>query len=331
LELLPIFYKIIIFNMPKCPVCNSSSFLLKSLTKDFIESSLVKFYHESIPEINLIDYSIYKCNNCTLEFCDPMFAGTKKFYDWMIHQPNYYPTYRWEWGIVLKQVLPNSNDQTNLVEVGCGNGDFLKFIKKSSSINALGMDTSESAISVCAARDLNAICDSIESFSNKENSIKKFDIACSFHCLEHVEDPLGFVKEMKSMLKFGGSIFLSTPYSPMCYESQWYDPLNHPPHHMSRWNKRSYEELAKILDMQINFHTHEPATLFQRTFLALDIKYYGFKIFHSRKKMVLNSIFRFKDFYKEYHFQRKRDVVNGKPAPDVILVQLIFKYGANDK
>ncbi len=308
--------------MKSCPVCSSSSDLVKTLSKDFIVASLEKFYHESIPEINLIDYSIYQCKNCTLQFCDPMSGGTKKFYDWMIHQPNYYPTYRWEWGVALEQIKPLSNNQSNLVEVGCGNGDFLKFIKINSSINGLGIDTSESAISVCKARDLNAICESIETYTNKPYPIKKFDFACSYHCLEHVEDPLGFIKEIKSILNKDGSIFLSTPYSPMCYESQWHDPLNHPPHHMTRWNKKAYEVLAEMVNMRIKFYTHEPATLLQRTLLALDIKYYGFKIFHSRKQMLFNTIFKFKDFIKEYQFQKSRDIVNGKPAPDVILVEL---------
>lgn len=311
--------------MIKCPLCDSPSKLVKSLNTDFIESSLAKFYNETIPEINLVDYSIFKCEQCSLEFCNPIFGGTKKFYDWIIHQPNYYPTFRWEWGIVLDQISPLSNTDTNLVEIGCGNGDFLKFVKKTSSIKGLGIDTSQSAISVCEARDLNAICESIESYTSKPYPIKKFNYACSFHCLEHVEDPLGFVKEIKSMLNTDGSIFLSTPYSPMCYESQWYDPLNHPPHHMTRWNKRSYEELARQLDMKIKFYTHEPASIIQRTMLALNIKYYGFRIFHSRKQMLINTILKFSDFLKEYKNQQKRDIINGKPAPDVILVELRFK------
>jgi 2-polyprenyl-3-methyl-5-hydroxy-6-metoxy-1,4-benzoquinol methylase len=52
---------------------------------------------------------------------------------------------------------------------------------------------------------------------------------------EHIAKPKEFVQEILSILHPLGNIYLSTPYSPMDFELEWYDVLNNPPHHMGRW------------------------------------------------------------------------------------------------
>jgi SAM-dependent methyltransferase len=79
----------------------------------------------------------------------------------------------------------------------------------------------------------------------------EFPVVTSFHCLEHVSQPVEFVRELLRATAPGGKLFLSTPYSPMSFESDWFDVLNHPPHHMARWNLAAYRKLAEILGVKM--------------------------------------------------------------------------------
>jgi len=48
----------------------------------------------------------------------------------------------------------------------------------------------------------------------------------------------------RDLLAPSGRLMISTPYSPMSLEENWFDPLNHPPHHITRWSEKPYEALA---------------------------------------------------------------------------------------
>ena len=88
----------------------------------------------------------------------------------------------------------------------------------------------------------------------------EFPVVTSFHCLEHVSQPVEFVRELLRATARGGSLFLSTPYSPMSFETEWFDVMNHPPHHMTRWNLAAYRKLAEILGVKMrHFCPAQPA------------------------------------------------------------------------
>jgi SAM-dependent methyltransferase len=175
----------------------------------------------------------------------------------------------------------------------------------------------------CRSKGLTAYCESIESFLHSvDDHAAGFDVAAAFHCLEHVSDPKEFVASMVRVLKPGGKIYLSTPYSPMSFEGIWLDPLNNPPHHLTRWNFRAYKELARQLNLQINFFMPRASGILHRTLYALNLAWYGPFALASRKKMFLSVLAHPFDTLDEYMRQRSREKVDGKTVADVILVEL---------
>ena len=76
-----------------------------------------------------------------------IFHSEKEYYqkDWQ----EYYPT-------IVRLVRKNSN----ILDVGCGNGSLAQHLQKNMDCNVVGIDISEEAIASCKAKGIEAIkCD----------------------------------------------------------------------------------------------------------------------------------------------------------------------------
>ena len=78
--------------------------------------------------------------------------------------------------------------------------------------------------------------------SNDFDETTKFDVITSFETLEHVDDPINFLKSLKKVLKPGGVLLLSTPNG-HCLKHDHTKPYNQ--YHVEEYTK---EELIKLLE-----------------------------------------------------------------------------------
>ncbi|MCW5312450.1 methyltransferase domain-containing protein [Nostoc sp. KVJ3] len=307
----------------KCPVCDCESIHIRSLSQQNIMSELEDYFAEKPPEkIEIIDYEIQQCKNCSLEYSFPLEAGSQSFYQWVTTRAGYYPTSRWEWFAVIEQIDKRERQNSiSILDVGCGGGNFLEIAKKLSNTRIVGLDTTPESVQQCQTRGFEVYCETIESFSNKFSS-EKFNYILSFHCLEHISQPKQFIESMLSVLKPMGSIFISTPYSPMSVESDWFDILNHPPHHLLRWNKKSYEELADQLGCEIKFYMPQANSVMARTANNFSLSKFGKNQTVSKFKLFQEIIKNPTLFLNIFFDQLKRDRVNKTIAADIVLVEL---------
>jgi SAM-dependent methyltransferase len=243
--------------------------------------------------------------------------------------PSYYPNDRWEWDIVIDQVKSNKARFPTVLEVGCGSGEFLSLLVSLTDADCIGLDTAKSSVELCVQKNLKVYCETIESFkSHSSFPEKKFDFVLAFHCLEHVSNPKDLVISMLSVLNQNGSILLSTPYSPISYEVLRPELLNDPPHHLTRWNFKSYNELARQLDLDIEYFMPQGKGRISRTLLSIINSSKGLDsqklTLSSKFSMILSFILKNPlKTYKIWSVQSRRDVVNGKTAADCVLVRLI--------
>lgn len=317
-----------------CPVCNSNAKLTGFLKADYIINQIELYYCEKLPSnLGIIDYKMYRCEKCTLEWADPPVGGADSFYKWIIDHPAYYPNERWEWTAVIERMRKTPcSGIADVLEIGCGHGEFLEALQDVPNIRAVGLDTAMDSVTNCRAKDLEVYCETIDSFLESANKRHGFDWIVAFHCLEHVCYPQNFLAAMVSLLKPSGVIFLSTPYSPMSFESRWFDPLNHPPHHMTRWNARSYNELARQIGMQIElfmpnsnnstFQIIEELIPLNRTLNSLNLAWHGPVQLLSKRKMIFAALRHPLIFCEELFFQKKREKINNMTTADVVLVEL---------
>lgn len=103
--------------------------------------------------------------------------------------------------------LEKSSFRQRLLDVGCGNGDFLYFAK-STGREVVGIDPDPEAVSVANSRGLDVRHGNIDIL---DPEVEKFDVITLGHVIEHVHNPADFLGKCFNMLKKGGYIWIETP------------------------------------------------------------------------------------------------------------------------
>lgn len=150
--------------------------------------------------------NIYKCFCCNHSFTicssdkrehylDDYFSN--KHANWFNN-----PNYRFFNFIYSKISQLTVNKKIKLLDVGCGKGGFLKFIKNiNSAIELYGIDITNNSFPGINFLKGNFL----------ESDIKvKFDVVCCLAVIEHVEDPQLFTKKLYDLLIPGGILVIMT-------------------------------------------------------------------------------------------------------------------------
>ena len=94
-----------------------------------------------------------------------------------------------------------------VIDIGAGSGAFSNCLKKSEFFTkVIALDLSEDCVSVCRKSGLDAICGTI--WNLKDNSA---DLICINDLIEHLFDPLNFLKKCHKVLSNEGYISIATP------------------------------------------------------------------------------------------------------------------------
>lgn len=103
--------------------------------------------------------------------------------------------------------LPRPGPGQRLLDVGCGNGDYLRNAGDA-GWQAVGIDADEKAVEVARQQGLEARLGGIELFAGQADC---FDAITLSHVLEHLHDPAMFLRAVHRLLKPGGVVFVDTP------------------------------------------------------------------------------------------------------------------------
>jgi len=115
-----------------------------------------------------------------------------------------------------------------ILDFGCGTGGLTQ--RLSSFGEVLGVDECEEAIAFCLSRGLLNIQKIV---SPRELPEANFDLVCCFDVLEHVEDDLFLLGELRRALKPGGILLLSVPALPILWGGE--DVISR---HVRRYRRR---------------------------------------------------------------------------------------------
>jgi 2-polyprenyl-3-methyl-5-hydroxy-6-metoxy-1,4-benzoquinol methylase len=301
----------------KSPLSQQPPEKVRDLPRKFILEQLENYYQQKPPaDVVETDYSMWRCSETGLEFAWPMQPGNLQFYKWVSGFESYYPGIRWEYGEVRNLV----GAETKVLDVGCGEGDFLQSLGGAAS-NRYALDMNEPAVKQCRQLGFNSFCGTIESAVQAGFMHEgQFPVVTSFHCLEHVDDPVQFVGSMLKAVAPNGRLFISTPYSPMSFESEWFDIMNHPPHHATRWNLRAYQKLAQLLDVKMRHFTPESSPR-RRALDTFKLLRYGPHRPYKKTTLLRDLVLHAPTFAGILSAQQKRAEKNDGIAADVILVE----------
>jgi 2-polyprenyl-3-methyl-5-hydroxy-6-metoxy-1,4-benzoquinol methylase len=130
-----------------------------------------------------------------------------------------------------------------LLDVGCATGFFLEAAAAEGFV-VHGVEFSNVAISL-AREDIraNIICGDVKSLVKQ--GIDKFDVVTAFDIIEHVQDPVQFLEDIRKILVPGGLVALSTPdtghFLRYLMGSKW--PMLQPMQHTVLFSRRSIAAL----------------------------------------------------------------------------------------
>lgn len=222
--------------------------IIEAYKKDF-DIDVTKYF------VGLETISIYQCSACGYRFFYPYTTvSTEDLYDQLKEKhPNYYPKWKWEY----EQVLPLFKGREKVLEIGSGNGYFLKKLIDTYNTNVLGIDQNQESIKT--ANENNITSENVSLEELYENRKEKFDAIVSFQVLEHIPQIESFLNSALQLLKSNGILVVSVPQNtPYLLNNDKYNTLNVPPHHMGLWNSKSLRQMAKFYNLKVTAIIEEP-------------------------------------------------------------------------
>lgn len=286
----------------KCPICGGDSEIKRSYTRQDCLAEYRHLYQDVPDDLETVDYEMRKCNTCGLVFANPMRPGSQNFYTWVTGHGNYYPTVRtprWEWGEIRTYV--KENHVQKLLEVGCGTGEFLDYLRQEVTIEAVGLDTTVSSYEKCIQKGLKAYNVPLEKYILDHEV--QYDVVVAFHLLEHVENPLELVKGMMKLLTPGGKCMLSFPYTDSRIEKCITTANNMPPHHLTCWEFPAIQALATAVNANLEVVGPESSTVKAEVQSRLRNEYFPLYEIVSKYKMYLAAL---------RNFRRTREIIELK-------------------
>lgn len=213
---------------------------------------------ESIPKYQVDGFNIVQCIDCDLVYLkNPLpVSEEQKLYDnyYQIrfgteyHQNSNEPGLKTLWEIndqrvkLIKSLFPKGK----LLDIGCGQGFFL-YHAQQENFAVAGIDVSSQAIEFC--KQTFHIKVYLQNISQDFKLDEKFDVITMWHILEHLSDPLGFLKKLHRNLSPEGILVIEVPnihslkFLLASNENRWIGG-NHPRHHKFFF---SWETLRNLL------------------------------------------------------------------------------------
>ncbi len=198
----------------------------------------VSRFFEGVKEIEL-----YECNDTGYRFFYPFtIYGDDKFYQDLNELNNwYYQDNRWEHPLALSFLNPLDK----ILEIGSGDGFFIKLCKQNNINDITGLELNSAAATKATKEGHTIHNETIQDYSIKHTG--KYDVVCNFQVLEHIVDIKSFIEASLLALKKGGRMIIAVPNNnPYLFEWDDYHTLNLPPHHAGLWNKAAFKNLEKV-------------------------------------------------------------------------------------
>lgn len=244
--------------MKNCIICNSSS---------------IKIVEPKYPgyEVGTF-FEIFNCYECNSSFIDQSMLD-KTIYEKIYSFPDliqYDRYYRYAVEVLSKSnplrylsqtesvyynVYKNVKDKNQkILEVGCGYG-YLTYALNKTGNNAVGIDISTKAIEFAKQHFGNSYLNiSVEEFAAKYD--EKYDMIISTEVIEHLENPVLLLEQLKGLLADNGKILLTTPNKDFASKKfTWL--TDSPPVHVTWLSRKSFIKIADKLGFKIEFTSYK--------------------------------------------------------------------------
>lgn len=241
--------------MTPCPLCGSSDTeKIETIEVALLVEAWQKSFQIDVKSEfrGLQQFDLCQCADCCLRFFSPgSLAGSPTLYEQLEDFEWYYMPRKWEHDAALGDL----RDCKRILEVGCGSGGFLSLARERLAVEVEGLEQNPKAVREAAQRGLRVRTATVEAIA--EASEARYDAICSFQVLEHVPSPANFLRACCSLLRPGGLLLLGLPNADS-FVRYAFNPLDMPPHHMSRWPLKTLSLLPGIFPLRLRQIVLEP-------------------------------------------------------------------------
>jgi 2-polyprenyl-3-methyl-5-hydroxy-6-metoxy-1,4-benzoquinol methylase len=142
-----------------------------------------------------------------------------------------------------------SSEEKNLLDVGCGTGDFIQ-LALDNNWNVSGIEPNDQARKIANKKTNNSVFEIEQLLKFEANS---FDVITLWHVLEHLPNLEEHISVFNNLLKPNGTIIIAVPnyksYDAKHYKEFWaaYDA----PRHLWHFNKESISKLVSKKFMKV--------------------------------------------------------------------------------
>ncbi len=244
-------------EVTNCPLCNGGAALL---------------------EYDLSPFTLVRCENCSL--CYLSYRLPERVMRRIYEDPSYFssdsPFGYWDYRaqeeglkksfwLLVWRLKRMGKAGGALLEIGCGPGLFLCQSRPYFSYQ-VGMDFSQRALEDAESYADRVVMGGMDALDDDE----RFDLVVAISLLEHVYEPVAFLREVKRHLKGHGSVLFVTPDMDGLWRRflgrRW--PSFKVPEHVVLYNRRSLRMLGELCGFEaifFNFTQFAPMSLIFRS------------------------------------------------------------------
>lgn len=182
----------------------------------------------------------YENRESGLRWFGPKIVGDGDLYAFLGSSFDWYYEDSWDKFLALQYLKKLKRP---FLDVGCGNGSFLRLAKRG-RLTGMGIDINPEAVAQAQADHLPVYLE-----STMPADFAYPPVLCLFQTLEHVPDPLSFIKSYIERTQCK-RLFVSVP----CFETllgYTRDPLSWPPHHITFWSEKALRTLGELMNYRL--------------------------------------------------------------------------------
>lgn len=218
---------------------------------------------------------VVQCNNCSFCYSNPYIAGDDKFYA-LAYERTGYPTWKWEHQLTYETLLHEDSKDLKLLEIGAGDGAFIKRITPNltstqnlvcTEFSDYGRNQIQNYGIKCFSQDIREIKDkTLEGY---------FNVVCMFQVIEHMDRLESLFETLNCLTQPDANLFLSVPNLKHIEFSELNGGLmDMPPNHIGRWNRKCFEIIGKRWGWQIDRFEIEKTDLISKALLFYKYRFW---------------------------------------------------------
>lgn len=213
---------------------------------------------------------VVRCRACGFSHAEPFVGGDATFYG-LAYRRTHYPADKWEHAVTLEALSAGPGRPRTLLEVGAGDGAFLRRLPRQAFPPGGLFATEFSDYGRAAVQALGVRCEAVDVRALPAEHDGRYDVLCLFQVLEHLDRPDQVFARLAALGRPGAALFVGVPSERRVeYFERHGALLDMPPNHLTRWTREALRRYGERHGWRLADHRveREPWLPLARRFLS---------------------------------------------------------------